>query len=350
MKNRHRHTASTLAFLDIMCCGLGAVVIIFIMLPPIAQDNTLQLSSSEVLKLDREILEGKRNLAEQLNTIAEYDETLATTRGRARVVQEEIEKLQKELHQNVSGNSDVIAQLQQQLKSLQQQRELQEQEKSGQNAMQFVGDGNRQYLTGLVLDGSRILILLDSSSSMLDSTIINILRRRNSAVALQMNAPKWQRAKLIVQWILANLPLDSDYQVGLMTHQTQSLTNNYWQPISDNTIAQQVLAQLQQTLPTGGHSLYRAFDWAMDLEPQPDNIFIVTDGLPTIDKNKSNKHSVSGKKRLHYFKKAVELLLPHIPINIILLPLEGDYLATGAFWELAVESRGTLLTPSSDWP
>ena len=62
------------------------------------------------------------------------------------------------------------------------------------------------------------------------------------------------------------------------------------------------------------------------------------------------KKSVSSNQRLKYFNQAINLLLPDIPLNIILLPLEGDYLAAGAYWQLAIESSGTLLTPSSDWP
>ena len=43
----------------------------------------------------------------------------------------------------------------------------------------FEGEGNRQYLTGLRMGGKHVAILVDTSTSMLDRTIVNILRRRN---------------------------------------------------------------------------------------------------------------------------------------------------------------------------
>jgi hypothetical protein len=34
----------------------------------------------------------------------------------------------------------------------------------------------------------------------------------------------------------------------------------------------------------------------------------------------------------------------------MLLPMDGDPDAAGYFWELAVASGGSLLTPARDWP
>jgi hypothetical protein len=35
---------------------------------------------------------------------------------------------------------------------------------------------------------------------------------------------------------------------------------------------------------------------------------------------------------------------------VILLPMEGDPMAPGAYWTLARRSQGSFLSPSRDWP
>jgi len=37
-------------------------------------------------------------------------------------------------------------------------------------------------------------------------------------------------------------------------------------------------------------------------------------------------------------------------INVILLPMEGDPQAAGAYWQLARSTDGAYLAPSKDWP
>jgi len=39
-----------------------------------------------------------------------------------------------------------------------------------------------------------------------------------------------------------------------------------------------------------------------------------------------------------------------IPVNTILLPMEGDAYAAAAYWKLGVDTGGSFLTPARDWP
>ena len=39
-----------------------------------------------------------------------------------------------------------------------------------------------------------------------------------------------------------------------------------------------------------------------------------------------------------------------IPVNVVLLPMEGDPMAPSAFWKLAIASGGSFISPSEDWP
>ena len=56
-----------------------------------------------------------------------------------------------------------------------------------------MGEGNRQYLTGLNLGGQRIAIMVDASASMLANQLVNVIRLRNMDPALQKAG--WQMDK-----------------------------------------------------------------------------------------------------------------------------------------------------------
>jgi hypothetical protein len=58
-----------------------------------------------------------------------------------------------------------------------------------------------------------VLIALDTSASMLDDTIVNVIRRRNMDDERKRMAPKWQRAVRTVEWLSAQLPLDAHFQI-----------------------------------------------------------------------------------------------------------------------------------------
>ena len=79
-------------------------------------------------------------------------------------------------------------------------------EPPGDRLRSFIGDGDRQYLTGLKVGGRRILILVDASASMLDETIVNIIRRRNLPLIAGIQADKWQQAVATVDWVTTQIP------------------------------------------------------------------------------------------------------------------------------------------------
>ena len=59
---------------------------------------------------------------------------------------------------------------------------------------------------------------------------------------------------------------------------------------------------------------------------------------------------MSGRDRLRLFDAALDALPRGVPVNTVLFPMEGDPMAAAAFWKLAMATRGSFLTPSSDWP
>ena len=97
MRARRLLTPFSLSFLDIMSCGFGSVVLLFLIIKhnvdtnvPIPTDTRDQ--TSEVMLLEEEILEGERNLAKTRNTISEVDEQLVVAQGMARRIMEKIQE------------------------------------------------------------------------------------------------------------------------------------------------------------------------------------------------------------------------------------------------------------------
>jgi hypothetical protein len=108
---------------------------------------------------------------------------------------------------------------------------------------------------------------------------------------------------------------------------------------------------LRTTVPRDGTSLENAFAAMNTLSPAPDNVFIITDGLPTQGASPPLvKKTIDGDGRLKLFERALGKYPNRVPANVILMPMEGDPSASGAFWALARRTGGSFLMPSKDWP
>ena len=215
----------------------------------------------------------------------------------------------------------------------------------------FTGDGDREYLTGMQLGGQRILILVDHSASMLDKSIVNILRRRNMNDLQKRKSKKWQQAIATVDWITARFPEKSSYQIyGFSEISAPVLPNTEkkWLKVANIKQLEMAFDNMRKIVPSGGSSLENAFLAVASFNPPPDNIYLITDGLPTLGSSKPTSTVVSGKQRLKLFESAVESLPSGIPVNTILLPMEGDPLAPWAFWGIAEVTKGSFLSPARD--
>ena len=100
--------------------------------------------------------------------------------GLAREIQQQIDTFLQELaaleNSSVATEED-IAQLRADVQALEEELlrlQASALDQEGSSVRQFIGDGQRQYLSGMFLGGQRILVLMDSSASMLDNTLVNI--------------------------------------------------------------------------------------------------------------------------------------------------------------------------------
>ncbi len=358
MAKKTRTTSTfSLSFLDIMSCGLGAAVLIFLLLKHVV-DGPATVTDPKTLAeanlLEEEILLGEQQLARIRNTISELSDETVTAQGLARRISEELEALKSQLPDD-APDAPVTAQgLKARIAELEEQkRALQNTAVSGSKAYEFSGDGQRQYLTGLRMTGRNVLILVDSSASMLDDTIVNIVRRRSLPEEVRNQAPKWLRTKAIAQWVVANLPLQSDFQILSFNRAVSAIIepqSNRWYRVTDRVSVAKAVQGLDGVSPQHGTNLESAIETAMQMRPMPDTIFLITDGLPTLARGSAQSGSIDGPERMRLFYKSISSLEPKIPINTILLPLEGDPYAAGVYWHLAQISKGSFLTPARGWP
>ena len=130
-----------------------------------------------------------------------------------------------------------LAKLRRQVEQLEKETAQMEDVEFGDKVRGFLGDGNRQYLTGLKLGGERILILVDGSASMLADSVVNALRRRNMDDAQKRQSDKWQWTLRTTDWLLAQLPASSRFQVYLFNTSAQPAlagTEGEWLDAADS--------------------------------------------------------------------------------------------------------------------
>ncbi|MDJ0878203.1 MAG: VWA domain-containing protein [Halieaceae bacterium] len=362
MVRKRKTSTFNLSFLDIMSCGFGAVILVYLIIDHAIITETEELNAdlmSETNLLEEEVLQGKEGLVKLRNTISEVDYEIVEAQGLATRISEEIEQYQAQVEtlekDGFTDRSDIetlkaeIQQLEDEVKKLKAASE----DTGGVNARTFVGDGNRQYLTGLNLGGRNIMILLDTSASMLAEELVNIIRLRNMREPVKRQAAKWRRAVDTVDWLTAQLPVSSQYQVYAFNTQAVPVlvgTEGSWLDVGDQEQLDSVVTALNELVPNNGTSLENTFQTAIEMTPMPDNIFLITDGLPTQGATAPKGNTINGRDRMRLFERAIGMLPASIPVNVILFPMEGDPMAASAFWQLAQRTSGSFLSPAEDWP
>jgi CHASE3 domain sensor protein len=360
-RKQRQFNTFNLSFLDIMSCGFGAVVLVFLVMNHAVERQQQELNEdllSEVSLLEEDVREGEEGLVRLRNTLAELDLQMVEAQGLASRIVEERNEFQARIEalrgEGYASDDDVEALKAEVLALEQQVQELRDTEEArGNNARAFIGEGNRQYLTGLNLGGQHIAILLDTSASMLADRLVQIIRLRNMKPSVQREADKWKRSLATVDWLTAQLPIASKYQVIIFGEEARFAlpeAAGKWLDVADSASLQDISDNLREVIPGGGTNLLKAFNARGELNPAPDNIFLITDGLPTLGAGTPRGNNVSGRERQKLYYEAVRQLPAGVPVNIILAPLEGDPLAAAEYWKLATLTRGSFMSPSRDWP
>jgi len=354
----------SMSFLDCMSCGFGAVILFFMIINAQVRETTEQDPSelmAETKKVELEILDGRKNLVLAKNTITKLETEKDTAEGQIAQIIALIEQLRAELAKYDSetlAHIEAVEKLQTDIESLEEEVKrllalAAEEDAEGNKLREFKGEGDRQYLTGLKLGGKRTLILVDRSASMLDDTIVNIIRRRNMSVDEQLRAVKWRQVVASVDWLTAQFAVGSEFQIYMFNNDVEPVikgSDGVWLRADDGNQLDEVVRVLRRTVPKNGTNMRAAWAVASQLSPLPDNIILLVDGLPTMDEPTSNRKTVSGRDRYDLHTRALRELPSGIPVNVFLYPLEGDDQAAILYWVLSYRTGGSFISVSKDWP
>ena len=345
-----------LAFLDIMACGLGAVVLILVLLKN-QEGNSSQREQSpeiDITALQQEIAE----LTTQVNQLQEKIDSkngqnaeasektaalivkLQIVKTQAKVKANELVILRKTLDVAYKGLNSKLAELRNSSREVKEQRA-------------------QEFLIGLEIKGERIVILVDSSSSMLAETLIDITLYKARGVTDRKMAEKWIRTKRAAKWLLANVPASSEFRLFQFSENIKEITTGWSKTNTSSVVDAQSL--IETIDPVGGTNLEDAISTVSKLDPS--SVYVITDGLPTIGKRAqkilpsggcgglTGRNSVSGECRTSLFTDVETLSASYDgTISVILLPLEGDPAAAPLFTRWTLAHGGTLLSPSKGWP
>jgi hypothetical protein len=355
----------TLSFLDCICCGFGAVILFYTIVSAqagVARIKKTDDMSAEVNRLAEQVLDGARQLAVLRNALERTRVVTVSAASRSSRIVAELQNRDQDVSTYAAENlarRRHIDELKSDIHSLEEgvhRLEAGSVDKGppGQQvaSLRQTG-GDRHYITGLTLRGKRILILLDVSASMLHEDVVTVIRMRNFDDARKRTAAKWRRAVETVDWLTTQLPDGSEYQIYTFNTRAQPLlagTNGGWIKSGDAAQLARGAAALDQIVPRDGTSLYNAFAATKTLIPLPDQIVLLTDGLPTQGKSAGSRKYVDSGARMRLFDEAVGQLPEKVPIDTVLLPMNGDPQAAHRFWHLARLTDGTLLMPAQDWP
>lgn len=357
---RRQTTTFSMSFLDVISCGFGAVVLFYTIIS--AQAGLYRIKentdlNSEAKQLEQEVLDGYKHLAELRNALDSTEDRKIRAAGLSLEMQDKLKATEEELSRfehDTLARREALERLKADLKSLEEStRRLKAAAPVDSASRTPVLD--RQQLVTLSVSGKHVLILVDASASMLDETLVNIIRLRNMPPERRIASAKWQQAVNTVEWVASRLPQTAQFQVYAFDTAPRPLVEDSagrWLEAGDSGQVEKALAALRQTAPTGGSSLQNAFAVVRSLDPAPDSVILVTDGLPTQgDKPPLMRTLVTMEQREDLMQDAVKSLPPSPPpFNVVLLPMEGDPAAPIYFWRLARATGGSLLSPAKDWP
>src|SRR5690606_11796062 len=143
----------SLAFLDVMSCGFGAVVLIFLILDHTSTEETGESDptySAEVALLGEEIRQGEVHLVRARNTLDEVSLEVVEAQGRAERIQREIDDFLRQLAEleGLSGGDEALEALRAEVQRLEAELLLLQTTaiaESGESAQAHLGEGDRQY-------------------------------------------------------------------------------------------------------------------------------------------------------------------------------------------------------------
>ena len=335
MHKRREAQSSALSFMDCICCGFGAVLLLFI------------------LTAKAQITDSQEKAMQSVNAAETLEAAIRKTKAKKLALAEEIKALDPQPGTKATSVAALAAEQERLAKAVEDQAKAltaleNKTEPTDQPAALDRPSADKSYLSGLRLRGPRAVILLESSGSMLAEdakTAIQMIQQGTGA-----KAKKWLRSKAAVRAVLAAIPKDTQVAIFAMAEETKAISGNTKNPYIDpynNEALLSFLDRLEQLEASGGADLSKGLKAVSQLKQRASSLLLIGDGLPTAPAPRSG--SLTEADRVKLFNRAMANRLNY-PLNVILFPFSGDPAAAGLFWQLSGRTKGITLIPDNDWP
>lgn len=354
MAAKRENEGFNLAFLDVMACGLGAVLMILILVK--FQSNT-SVPTEENERLEQEVATLEQQAQQLASAIKIKDEQIAQASQDSEQIKQNIRDLlleQQALQQALKDKKAVVANLEDAITATA--------PKVADDPIELQGSGEENYLLGLKVEGRYIGMLIDTSASMTDEALKDILVRKIRGQQSKQQGPKWQRTKRIAKWLLARLPKTANVTMIAFNKTPTVLGANPINVGNDAAAIKRLTSDIDQLVPQHGTNLYLAIEAIKKQMPKLTDLYIVTDGLPTLlpkhatfrkfgdcDPLSGKMVMITGECR-HAITDFTLGIAPRVTTNVVLLPLEGEPSAPAYYWNWTDAFGGLLISPAGNWP
>ena len=282
VKKRNAFQPFSISFLDIISCGFGAVILLFVLTSGKKEEyrnNNLSDVRIDVGALTKNIKieeEDLKRLSEALKKNQDLIAKLNAAREDLDLTLLEKQNLLKVVLTKRANIEESLALLLGELENMPKVEE--------RPPIPIANPIRRQYLTDFKLNGDRVLFIIEASGGMLDISIDQAIERLSHTDEEKRKAPKWQRILRAVEWLITSLQRPTQYQILIFNRDAEPLFVEKWDEWFDpwdRDTTSSVLSELSEIVPQGEANLERAFFVAGSLDPLPDNIILIIDGLPT---------------------------------------------------------------------
>lgn len=334
MKRREAQS-SALSFIDCICCGFGAVLLLFI------------------LTAKSQIIDSQEEATQSLAAEETLQQAIEAAEAKQKSLEKDIAALDPQPDANATNVAELAAEQERLAKAIEDQTEALATLDTKTETVDAVAgldrpSADQSYLSGLRLRGPRAIILLENSGSMLAKdakSALEIIRNNSGA-----SSEKWLRAKAAVRAVIAAIPKGTKVAILQMNEATIAVSGSAQSPYIDpydNSALLTTLERLDKLEAAGGADLSKALQTIGQLKERPSSLLLISDGLPTAPN--PSQRGLSEADRVKLFNSAMATR-PNYPFNAILFPFEGDPSAAGLFWKLSARTNGITLIPDNDWP
>jgi len=341
----------SISFLDIVSCGFGAVILLFVLTSGKKEEyrnNNLSDVRLDVGALTKNIKIEEEDLKRLTDALKKNKDLIAKLNAAREDLDLSLLDKQNLLKIILTKRADIEESLALLLGELENLPKVEE-----RPPIPIANPIRRQYLTDFKLDGDRVLFIIEASGGMLDISIDQAIERLSHTDEEKRKAPKWQRILRSVEWLITSLRRPTQYQILIFNRESEPLFAEKWDEWFDpwdRDTTTTVLSKLSEIVPQGEANLERAFFMAGSLDPLPDNIILLIDGLPTMAESVPRGSLADTNDRIRMFNAAKRQVPKGIPINIIMYPWDQDPPAAALFWLLACWTKGSFICPSKNWP